>query len=183
MRKVVSLAVIFIAMFQCFAADTLPYEKNYNVVLEYNPVVMEVGFINAELESFDSIISDDMVVNGIELSVDSQSNTGKGPDPDDKPCYVYWKIYSANNLSVSISADDLGSSGVDPIPYTITFDNNLNDTLSSSGDGKKTIEYSGGTRDFFGSLKIDIETVDLADKATADYTGNIKIEIDGGNAS
>ena len=183
MRKVVSLAVIFIAMFQCFAADTLPYEKNYNVVLEYNPVVMEVGFINAELESFDSIISEDMVVNGIELSVDSQSNTGKGPDPDDKPCYVYWQIYSSDNLSVSISADDLVSSGVGSIPYTITFGNNLNDTLSSSGDGKKTIEYSGGTRDFFGSLKIDIETVDLTNRATANYTGKIIIEIDGGNAS
>ena len=182
MRKVVSLAVIFITTLQCFAADALPYSKNYNVVLEYNPIVMEVGFINVELESFDSVISEDMDVDGIELSFDSKSNTGKGP-ASDKPCYVYWKIYSANNLSVSISADDLGSSGVDPIPYTITFGNNLNDTLSSSGDGKKTIEYSGGTRDFFDSLKIDIETVDLTDKATADYTGNIIIEIDGGNAS
>lgn len=186
MRKVVSLAVIFIMLLQFISAEVLS-SKNYEVSLKYTPhiEVLEVGFVNTDDITFDTPVTGDMEAGDITLVFDTDSNKATGPQSS-SPCYIYWKVCSDTAKNISISAGNLENPDNDPISYTVNFipsDSQQGDIDDlGSGNGNRTISYDGGNAKLFGIYQIDIETENLTDKATADYRGTITVSIvEGGN--
>ena len=184
MRRLLVTTLMFISSLMCYSAASLPLERTYNVVLDYDPQVLDIGFISSPLGSFDSEITESMGVSEIELGFGSDTNKATGPAAD-KPCYVYWKVYSADNLNVSLSADNLKYGETDSIVYTVKIgdDDSYDDLVSGSNQSVLLLEYNSKERNKFGSEQLAITTEDLQDKATAKYSGNITVTIDGGNAS
>ena len=171
MRKILLAAFILMISLPCFASET-PYSSQYNVSIDYNPTILEVGFITKELTSME-MATDDIKSSGIGLVFDPASNKGKSPT--DVECHVFWKVFTDQDMNVVLSASDL-SNGTGSVGYTVSIDDAYNRSFTSGDDSFLLCDYEAGTESF-DSRKLSLETDNLLDKPTAVYEGTITVKI------
>ena len=172
MRKILLAAFILMTSLPCFASETL-YSSEYNVSIDYDPTILEVGFITKELESMD-MATDDIKSAGISLVFDPASNKGKSPT--DIECHVFWKVFTDQDMDVVLSASDL-SNGTGSVGYTVSIDDTNKSSFPSGVDSTFLLcDYNAGTESF-DSRKLSLETDNLLDKPTAVYEGTITVKI------
>ena len=171
MRKILLAAFILMISLPCFASET-PYSSQYNVSIDYNPTILEVGFITKELTSME-MATDDIKSAGIGLVFDPASNRGKSPT--DTECHVFWKVFTDQDMNVVLSAADL-SNGTESVGYTVSIDDADKRSFHSGSDSLIIFDYAAGNKSA-DSWKLSLETDNLIEKPTAVYEGTITVKI------